>query len=59
MKRVYLKPAIEEIEADLAVTLCNSVFSEEGIGYGGVDEDGTHDPASRSYDMWDEDEGTE
>ena len=50
-----MKPAIEEIEADLAVILCDSVFSEEGIGYGGVDEDGTHDPDSRSYDMWDED----
>lgn len=38
--------------------LCGSIFSTIGIGYGGVDNNGTSDPASRShnYNNWDEDD---
>mgnify|MGYP006916267233 FL=1 len=36
--------------------LCASaVYSDNGIGYGGVDEDGTIDPEARSHrGVWDE-----
>ena len=34
-----------------------SVTSDNGIGYGGVDEEGDHDPAARRRrDVWDEEE---
>ena len=54
MKKVYLKPDIEEIGADLSMMLCGSVISDIDIDYGGVDEEGELDPASRRYDVWDE-----
>lgn len=54
MKKVYLKPDIENLGADLTVMLCSSVSSDKGIDYGGVDEEGELDPASRRYDVWDE-----
>ena len=34
----------------------NSIIGPEGTGYGGVDENGTKDPASRLFDVWDDDE---
>ena len=27
---------------------------DQGIGYGGVDEEGTKDPAAKSFSVWDE-----
>jgi hypothetical protein len=56
MRRVYLKPDIEEIGTELAMLICGSkdIYSDKGIGYGGVDEEGALDPASRRIDVWDE-----
>jgi len=53
-----MKPAIEEMSADLATLICGSqdITSDKGIDYGGVDEEGTMDPASRRYDIWEEKE---
>lgn len=59
MKKVYVKPGIEEIGAELAMLICGSkdIYSDKGIDYGGVDEDGTKDPASRRWNgVWDDEE---
>ena len=58
MKKAYLKPEIEQMSADLASLICGSqdITSDKGIDYGGVDEEGTLDPASRRYDVWGEEE---
>ena len=59
MKQTYLQPSTE---MDIMVTegmVCGSVSSSEdfGIGYGGVDEEGTLDPASRRRrDVWEDEE---
>jgi hypothetical protein len=57
MKKTYLQPSMA---MDIMMTesmICNSVTSENGIGYGGVDENGTIDPASRRHrDMWEDEE---
>ena len=41
--------------------ICNSVTSDSGIGYGGVDAEGAKDPASRRHcrDVWDDEEEME
>ena len=46
------------MSADLASLICGSqdITSDKGIDYGGVDEEGTMDPASRRYDVWGEEE---
>jgi hypothetical protein len=54
MKRVYLKPDIKAVEEDMDMLICNSVISEIGIGYGGVNEEGGLDPASRRHDVWED-----
>ena len=58
MKKAYLKPEIEQMSADLATLICGSqdITSDKGIDYGGVDEEGTMDPASRRYNIWEEEE---
>jgi hypothetical protein len=57
-KKEYSTPAMEIIEAYIDRLLMGSVNSEVGIGYGGVDEDGTLDPAAPQgqFDMddWEE-----
>ena len=58
MKKGYLKPEIEQMSADLTILICGSqdIYSDKGIDYGGVDEEGTMDPASRRYNIWEEEE---
>ena len=59
MKKTYIQPQIEVAIIGTMNIICGSkdVNSSKGINYGGVDEDGTIDPASRSYqDTWDEEE---
>jgi len=45
------------------IIICGSkgITSDKGIGYGGVDEEGKADPASRRYhrDVWEDDEAAE
>jgi hypothetical protein len=55
MKKTYLQPSMA---MDIMITesmICGSVTSDNGIGYGGVDEDGIIDPASRRcHNVWEE-----
>ena len=62
MKKTYIEPSIMVAYIGTARLICGSgdVTSngvENPIGYGGVDEEGTKDPASRrQYDVWEEEE---
>ena len=58
MKKTYVTPQMETMVMDTASLLSDSksVTGPDGIGYGGVDEDGTKDPASRRFDVWNDDE---
>lgn len=59
MKKIYVRPSMSEVKLDSTQFLCGSgVSSSNGIKYGGVDNNGTCDPASRShkYNNWDEDD---
>ena len=62
MKKTYLKPSTVTVSTELVTIVCQSggdVSSDKGIGYGGVDEEGSLDPASRRRrDVW-EDVGDE
>lgn len=60
MKRIYSKPSIVVIlirSQLMNSTSSSSVYSEKGIGYGGVAEDNqTIEAESRgSHNQWDED----
>ena len=58
MKKTYLKPSTEVVRIGTNTMICTSpgVKSNNGIDYGGIDEEGVKDPASRrhSYDVWDD-----
>lgn len=59
MKKIYLSPmtAISDIETmDLLISSGVS-DPDRGIGYGGADEEGNMEPASRRHTMWDDEEG--
>ncbi len=63
MKRRYISPKAmpESIDSQLMST-SNSVNAEMGntqIKYGGVDVDGSLDPAARYLDIWDDEEEEE
>lgn len=49
MKKTYLQPSTVMVIVEIGIMLAGSagVMSNNGIGYGGVDEGGTLDPASR------------
>lgn len=59
MKYTYSAPVVEIMSTEMEDMLAGSVTSvEKGIGYGGVDEDGTKDPSSRrQWDVWEDEEG--
>lgn len=61
MKKQYIIPSMIEVKIGSMQMLSGSVKSNIGIGYGGVDNNGTSDPASRShkYNNWDDDEEDE
>lgn len=60
MKKTYMSPQCEEIKLNNRCTLLNG-SGVKGMGdladveYGGIDEDGSLDPASREFDEFDED----
>jgi len=61
MKKNYIAPNVEITEIELQQLIAVSGVSSEGkgIGYGGVDEEGTKDPAARRRrrkDVWDDEE---
>lgn len=52
MKKTYIGPITEVIKLTAEEQIM-AVSSDKGIGYGGVDEEGTYDPASRELDfLW-------
>ena len=58
MKKAYLQPATEVLKLSLhGLLMASGVQSDnKGIEYGGVDEEGTQDPAARRHrDAWDDD----
>ena len=56
MKKTYLQPStmMEDMEAEAFICGSESITSNNGITYGGVDENGTKDPASRRHEVWDD-----
>lgn len=62
MKKAYIEPSVMVNYIGTAMMICGSdgVTSGgdvKGIDYGGVDEEGTKDPASRrQYDVWEDEE---
>ncbi len=63
MKKTYIQPLTEVVRMGTLNFICASkgVTSNNGIDYGGVDEDGELDPASRRRrrDVWDDEEEEE
>ena len=61
MKKTYMSPQCEEIKLNSSYSLLSNSNSIKGMGdladveYGGIDEDGSLDPASREFDEFDED----
>ena len=62
MKKTYTTPITEIIVFEMLplLNLSGVSSSDQGIGYGGVDEDGESDPESRvlyeKYRAWDDEE---
>lgn len=59
MKKTYTGPFIEmdSMETGLMICASGSVISSgtiDEITYGGVDEEGTLEPASRRHDLWED-----
>ena len=57
MKKVYIIPSITFVSYQVEAKMqeASGVFSpDQGIDYGGVDEDGSKDPAAKSFSVWDE-----
>ena len=58
MKKTYIQPCMEEMQAQAAQMLAVSgVIGSNGIGYGGVDSDGSLNPETKEgeWDMWTDD----
>ena len=60
MKKTYLQPSTEMVIIGTTTMICGSegVSSDNGIDYGGVDEEGELEPASRRRrrDVWEDEE---
>ena len=58
MKKTYIAPntVVVEIESEMILAASNGVYSDTGIGYGGVDTDGSMDAEAKSvgsnWDYW-------
>ena len=50
MKKTYMTPMTEMIDVEVKEQLLTVSGGDTGIGYGGVDESGTLDPADRDAD---------
>lgn len=56
MKKTYIQPCMEEMQAQAAQILAASVTGDNGIGYGGTDDDGSVQPETKECDwnMWED-----
>lgn len=53
MKKTYIIPTIKRIVMlKVHTMLCASGVTGDGIGYGGVDTDGTMEPSARQDNGW-------
>ena len=54
MKKQYMTPATEVMEMNITEQLMTISSGDTGIGYGGVDESGSLEPAGRddASDLW-------
>ena len=50
MKKKYMTPSVEVVEITIKNQLLTISGGDRGIGYGGVDDSGTMEPASRELD---------
>lgn len=58
MKKRYISPdfIILNLQVAKMISTSNDVSSNNGIGYGGIDEDGSQDPSVKANNnVWDED----
>ena len=58
MKKTYIQPLTEVVRMGTMSFICASkgVTSNNGIDYGGVDEDGSKDPSANRFKAWDDDD---
>ena len=61
MKKTYMQPlTMVAVIAKTSVVCASGVTSEKGIDYGGVDDEGGMEPASRRRrNVWDDEEDEE
>ena len=63
MKKTYIQPLTEVVQMGTMSFICGSqgVTSNNGIDYGGVDEEGNKEPGARRRrrDVWDDEEEEE
>ncbi|MBR6591493.1 MAG: hypothetical protein IKD19_06050 [Prevotella sp.] len=58
MKKTYIAPntVVVEIETEMLLAASDGVYSDTGIGYGGVDTEGSKDAEAKSigscWDSW-------
>lgn len=57
MKTLYITPSVEILELSVENMIATSGVNSDGIGYGGVDEEGTLIPSSNGRrggwgDLW-------
>ena len=50
MKKTYMTPTVEMIDVKVREQLLTVSGGDTGIGYGGVDDSGSLDPANRDAD---------
>lgn len=54
MKKIYMTPCMKQEMAECCSMLAQSgISSNNGIGYGGVDDSGDKEPAVKEF-LWDE-----
>ena len=58
IKKMYVAPATScDIVSEEGMLCSSPVYSDYGLGYGGVDDDGTIDPESRRHrGLWDDED---
>lgn len=55
-RKAYIQPCMEELQAQAEQMLAASVTGNNGIGYGGIDNDGSVQPETKECDwnMWED-----
>ena len=51
MRKTYISPEIYELQIHVEQPLAGSNWSDEGIGYGGVDDSGIYEPETKQNDF--------